>query len=100
MSDPHDPDRSESFPAPDGDSLHPDLPYGMAGLTIMLERLRDGIDARERAVEGATGDASRVRDEGWSAGRCRLVAEYLLSLASEYWMSGEELAYCRRVLSA
>lgn len=86
MSDAPHPDGPEPS---DADSLHKDLPFGMAGLTVMLERLREGVEGRERAD-----------DEAWSASRCRLVAEYILSLASEYWMSGDELAYCRRVVAA
>ena len=52
----------------------------------MLERLRAGVEGRE---QGAS--------YGWTHGRARAVADYLISLHPEYWMSGEELAYCRRV---
>lgn len=84
------PDRSPDVPSDsEFDSLHPSIPFGMAGITVILERLRDGIEGRGRDF-----------DAPWTESRCRLVAEYLLSLSPEYWMSGEELAYCRRVLAA
>ena len=81
-------EHSQDHPS-ESDSLHPSIPFGMAGITVILERLRDGIEGR-----------GRDDDAPWTESRCRLVAEYLLSLSPEYWMSGAELAYCRRVLAA
>jgi len=86
MSDEPSSDGRESFDASDPESLHQSLPFGMAGVSVMLERLRVGV---ENADRGAT--------QGWTRGRARAVAEYLLSLDPEYWFSGEELEYCRRV---
>ncbi len=86
MSDEQPADGGESFDSRDRDSLHQDLPFGMAGVTSMLERLRAGVEGHE---QGAA--------YGWTHGRARAVADYLLSLQPEYWMSGEELAYCRRL---
>jgi hypothetical protein len=60
----------------------------MAGVTAMLERLRVGV---EHAAEGG--------QLGWDHRRCHAVADYLLSLQPEYWFSGEELAYCRRIVA-
>jgi hypothetical protein len=88
MSDEHQSDGRESFESHDADSLHPELPFGMAGVTAMLDRLRVGVENAERGEQ-----------HGWTRSRCHAVADYLLSLHSEYWFSGEELEYCRRIVA-
>lgn len=59
-----------------------ELPYGMSGVSGILERLSTGIETGE-----------------WSPRKCRMVAEYVLSLADDYWLSSVEASYCRRVLA-
>jgi hypothetical protein len=86
MSEEPHADGREPFDSREHDSLHQDLPFGMAGVTSMLERLRAGVEGREAGAS-----------YGWTHGRARAVADYLISLHPEYWMSGEELAYCRRI---
>ena len=66
-----------------------ELPFGMSGVTIIIERLRQGIEAEDR--DG---------DDAWTPHKCRVVAQYILSLRREYWLTGKELAFCRRVLGA
>ena len=56
------------------------LPFGMSGVTGLLERLRDG-----------------VRD-GWEAEKREMVARYLLDLQERYWMSDKEIGFCQRFL--
>ena len=40
-------EHSQDHPS-ESDSLHPSIPFGMAGITVILERLRDGIEGRGR----------------------------------------------------
>jgi hypothetical protein len=53
----------------------------MSGVTGILDRLALGVEMGT-----------------WSARKCRMVAEYVLSLADEYWLSSDEVSYCRRLL--
>lgn len=67
----------------EGDRIgDPEMPYGMAGVTGILERL----------------DIA-VQEGSWTPEKCRAVAEYVLSLADEYWLSTVESAYCRRIMA-
>lgn len=59
------------------------LPFGMSGVTGLLQRLSAGTD-----------------DEAWSLGKQRMVARYLLELSNVYWMNHDELAFCQRVAAA
>ncbi len=58
------------------------LPFGMSGVTGLLERLRDGAH------------------DGWEAEKREMVARYLLDLQERYWMSDGEIGFCRRFLLA
>ena len=58
-----------------------ELPFGISGVTGLLDRL-------DKAVELGT----------WSSKKCRMVAEYVLSISDEYWLSTSEVSYCRRLL--
>ena len=60
-----------------------ELPFGMAGISDLLDRLSDGVELGE-----------------WSPRKCRMVAEYVLTLADGYWLSQGEAAYCRRLVAA
>ena len=55
----------------------------MAGISDLLDRLSDGVELGE-----------------WSPRKCRMVAEYVLTLADGYWLSQGEAAYCRRLVAA
>lgn len=57
------------------------LPFGMSGVSGILERLATGVESEE-----------------WSPRKCRMVAEYVLSLSGDYWLSSVESSYCRRLL--
>ena len=57
------------------------LPFGMSGVTGILHKLHDSLE---------TGD--------WSPNKQRMVAEYILGLAKEYWLSPREQTFCREVL--
>ncbi|MDA1026597.1 MAG: hypothetical protein O3A19_09235 [Planctomycetota bacterium] len=59
------------------------IPFGMSGVTGLLQRLAVGIDEKE-----------------WSPRKKRAVARYLLDLSSEFWMKQDEVAFCRRVAAA
>ena len=59
------------------------LPFGMSGVTGLLQRLANGID-----------------DEAWSMNKQRMVAGYLLDLSNVYWMNHDEIAFCKRVAAA
>ena len=59
-----------------------DLPYGMCGVTGLLERLQSGTDA------------------GWEPRKREMVARYLLDISERYWLSNVELDFCRRFLMA
>lgn len=65
------------------DSGEEALPFGMAGISDLLDRLSDGVELGE-----------------WSPRKCRMVAEYVLTLADGYWLSQREAAYCRRLVAA
>ena len=56
------------------------LPFGMSGVTGLLERLRDGVH------------------DGWEAEKREMVARYLLDLQERYWMSDKEIGFCQRFL--
>ena len=56
------------------------LPFGMSGVTGLLQRLATGID-----------------DQDWSKTKQRMVARYLLGLSNVYWMNHDEMAFCKRV---
>lgn len=58
-----------------------DLPFGMSGVTGLLERLRDG--------SGSSLDPSKSD----------MIARYLLDLGDCYWISDEEAAFCRGFIS-
>ncbi|MEE2972785.1 MAG: hypothetical protein VX672_06650 [Planctomycetota bacterium] len=60
-----------------------ELPFGMSGISDLLDRLADGVELGE-----------------WSPRKCRMVAEYVLTLADGYWLSQNEAAYCRRLVAA
>ena len=59
------------------------LPFGMSGVTGLLQRLSAGTDG-----------------EAWSLRKQRMVARYLLELSNVYWMNHDELAFCQRVAAA
>ncbi len=63
-----------------GPDLAPDLPFGMSGITGLLQRLASGAD-----------------EDRWSPEKQRVVARYLLDLSKDYWMNGDELAFCRQL---
>lgn len=65
----------------DAEQHDDELPFGMSGVTGILDRLN-------RGVEQGT----------WSPKKCRMVAEYVLSISDDYWLSSEEVSYCRRIL--
>ncbi|MCP4833468.1 MAG: hypothetical protein GY895_01770 [Phycisphaera sp.] len=68
---------------PEGASVQGEqLPFGMSGVSGILERLADGVESDE-----------------WSPRKCRMVAEYVLSLSGDYWLSSVESTYCRRLLA-
>ena len=56
MSDEQHADGREPFESNDHDSLHQDLPFGMAGVTSMLERLRpvSKVESRALRTDGRT----------------------------------------------
>ena len=58
-----------------------ELPFGMAGVTGILERLSKGVELGT-----------------WPTRKCRMVAEYIISISDDYWLSSEEITYCRRLL--
>ncbi|MBQ71529.1 MAG: hypothetical protein CMJ67_01355 [Planctomycetaceae bacterium] len=58
-----------------------ELPYGMSGVTGILERLSKGVELGT-----------------WPQKKCRMVAEYVLSISDDYWLSTDEVSYCRRLL--
>ena len=66
----------------DEDCEDRELPFGMSGVTGILDRL-------SRAVELGT----------WPRKKCRMVAEYVLSISDDYWLSSDEVSYCRRLLA-
>ena len=59
------------------------LPFGMSGVTGLLQRLAAGID-----------------DDAWPQTKQRMVAGYLLDLSNVYWMNHDEIAFCKRVAAA
>ena len=58
-----------------------ELPFGMSGVTGILERLSKGVELGT-----------------WPRKKCRMVAEYILSISDDYWLSSDEISYCRRLL--
>lgn len=60
-----------------------DLPFGTAGVSGLIDRLQSGVG------EG-----------GWPPAKCRMVAEYVLSLKNDYWLTQSEAGFCRRLLAA
>lgn len=60
-----------------------DLPFGTAGVSSLIRRL-----------QGNAGDG------GWPPAKCRMVAEYVLSLKHDYWLTQSEAGFCRRLLAA
>ncbi len=63
--------------------LSPELPFGMSGITGLLQRLATGVE-----------------EERWSPDKQRMVARYLLDLSKDYWMNGDEVAFCRQLAAA
>ena len=59
-----------------------DLPFGMCGVTGLLERLRNGSNG------------------AWEPRKQEMVARYLLDLSEDYWMSTDEVTFCRAFLKA
>lgn len=57
------------------------LPFGMSGVTGLLDRLRDGSE------------------DTWEDDKSDMVARYLLDLRDRYWMSEDETSFCRSFLS-
>ena len=74
--------RQTSLPLEDSEIEEPVecLPFGMSGVTGLLQRLAAGID-----------------DQDWSKTKQRMVARYLLGLSNVYWMNHDERAFCKRV---
>ena len=70
---------NEPFPTPFDEDA--ELPFGMAGVTRLLDRLREGVSS------------------AWEPEKSNMVARYLLDLADCYWLSDEEMAYCRGFVS-
>ena len=64
-------------------NLAPELPFGMSGITGLLQRLASGVE-----------------EERWSPDKQRMVARYLLDLSKDYWMNGDEVAFCRQLAAA
>ena len=58
-----------------------DLPFGMSGVTGLLERLRDGAGT------------------SLNPSKSDMIARYLLDLRDIYWISDEEAALCRGFVS-
>ena len=58
------------------------LPFGMSGVTGILNRLNESAESGE-----------------WSLNKQKMVAEYILGLAKEYWLSTEEKDFCRGILA-
>ena len=80
----HAPDADSSASPTEGDvTREEELPFGMAGISDLLDRLADGVELGE-----------------WSPRKCRMVAEYVLTLSDGYWLSQGEAAYCRRLIAA
>lgn len=88
-------DDSESLDDFDAEGAEPDslagadeaspgevLPFGMSGVTGILHKLRESGDSGE-----------------WSTNKQKMVAEYILGLTKEYWLSVEEKNFCREVLA-
>ena len=55
----------------------------MSGITGLLQRLATGVE-----------------EERWSPDKQRMVARYLLDLSKDYWMNGDEVAFCRQLAAA
>ena len=53
------------------------LPFGMAGVTGLLDRLQDAF----------TGDK-------WAPRKRQMVAQYLIDMSTRYWMSEDEISFC------
>lgn len=66
-----------------GADLAPELPFGMSGITGLLQRLATGVE-----------------EDRWSPAKQRMVARYLLDLSRDYWMNGDEVAFCRKLAAA
>jgi hypothetical protein len=66
-----------------GPDLAPELPFGMSGITGLLQRLASGAE-----------------EDRWSPDKQRMVARYLLDLSRDYWMNGDEVAFCRQLAAA
>jgi hypothetical protein len=66
-----------------GADLAPELPFGMSGITGLLQRLATGVE-----------------EDRWSPEKQRMVARYLLDLSKDYWMNGDEVAFCRQLAAA
>ena len=77
MNDPSPSDESDFQPYTEGD-----LPFGMCGVTGLLERLRNGSKGT------------------WEPRKQEMVARYLLDLAENYWLSTDEVTFCRQFLQA
>lgn len=54
------------------------LPFGMSGVTGLLERLQEGFTGGK-----------------WAPKKRQMVAKYLLDLSNRYWMSENEISFCR-----
>ena len=66
----------------DGERADEALPYGMSGVTGILDKLSESIETGE-----------------WSLNKQKMVAEYILGLAKEYWLSADEKDFCQDVLA-
>ena len=79
--DSHRYDEHQTFS--NGADLAPELPFGMSGITGLLQRLATGVE-----------------EERWSPDKQRMVARYLLDLSRDYWLNGDEVAFCRHLAAA
>jgi hypothetical protein len=77
MNDPSPRDDSNFEPYTEGD-----LPFGMCGVTGLLDRLRSGSGGN------------------WAPRKKEMVARYLLDLSKQYWLSTDEADFCNRFLKA
>ena len=59
------------------------LPFGMSGVTGLLERLQEGL-----------------KGGNWAPKKRKMVAKYLLDLSNRYWMSEHEMSFCRNLAEA
>ncbi|MCH2161843.1 MAG: hypothetical protein MK085_08215, partial [Phycisphaerales bacterium] len=59
------------------------LPFGMSGVTGLLDRLQAGFTGGK-----------------WTPRKRQMVAKYLLDLSGRYWMSEEEISFCQLLSKA